>query len=120
VSLALLRIRPTHLARGLDESLRVFMRRPIAKWAFAIAPRNLCPTSCGMNRFAELLDRLAFEPSRNAKIALIVEYFRSEPDPERGYALAAMTGALSFQLAKPGLIRALIGERTDPVLFAYS
>jgi DNA ligase-1 len=120
VSLALLRIRRTHLARGLDESLRVFMRRPIAKWAFAIAPRNLCPTSCGMNRFAELLDRLAFEPSRNAKIALIVEYFRSEPDPERGYALAAMTGALSFQLAKPGLIRALIGERTDPVLFAYS
>ena len=73
-----------------------------------------------MNRFAELLDRLAFEPSRNAKIALIVEYFRGEPDPERGYALAAMTGALSFQLAKPGLIRALIGERTDPVLFAYS
>ncbi len=73
-----------------------------------------------MNRFAELLDRLAFEPSRNAKLALITEYFRSEADPERGYALAAMTGALSFQLAKPGLIRALIEERTDPVLFAYS
>jgi DNA ligase-1 len=73
-----------------------------------------------MKRFAELLDRLAFEPSRNAKLALITEYFRNEPDPERGYALAAMTGALSFQLAKPGLIRALIEERTDPVLFAYS
>ncbi|MBV8427115.1 MAG: cisplatin damage response ATP-dependent DNA ligase [Hyphomicrobiales bacterium] len=73
-----------------------------------------------MKRFAELLDRLAFESSRNAKLALITEYFRSEPDPERGYALAAMTGALSFQLAKPGLIRALIEERTDPVLFAYS
>jgi DNA ligase 1 len=73
-----------------------------------------------MNRFAELLDRLAFEPSRNAKLALITEYFRSEPDPERGYALAAMTGALSFRLAKPGLIRALIQERADPVLFAYS
>ena len=73
-----------------------------------------------MNRFAELLDRLAFEPSRKAKLALITEYFRGEPDPERGYALAAMTGALSFQLAKPGLIRALIEERTDPVLFAYS
>ncbi|MBV9517174.1 MAG: cisplatin damage response ATP-dependent DNA ligase [Hyphomicrobiales bacterium] len=73
-----------------------------------------------MNRFAELLDRLAFEHSRNAKLALMTEFFRSEPDPERGYALAAMTGALSFQLAKPGLIRALIEERTDPVLFAYS
>src|SRR5580658_3130074 len=73
-----------------------------------------------MNRFAALLDRLAYEPSRNAKLALIAEHFRSEPDPERGYALAAMTGALSFKLAKPGLIRALIAERTDPVLFAMS
>jgi DNA ligase-1 len=73
-----------------------------------------------MNCFAALLDRLAYEPSRNAKLALIVEHFRNEPDPERGYALAAMTGALSFQLAKPGLIRALIAERADPVLFAFS
>jgi len=73
-----------------------------------------------MNRFAALLDRLAYEPSRNAKLALIVEHFRSEPDPNRGYALAAMTGALSFHLAKPGLIRALIAERTDPVLFSLS
>src|SRR6516162_2737286 len=73
-----------------------------------------------MNRFAHLLDRLAYEPSRNAKLALITEHFRAEPDPERGYALAAMTGALSFKLAKPGLIRALIAERTDPVLFALS
>src|SRR5947207_5045021 len=80
----------------------------------------LCPTSSAMNRFAALLDRLAYEPSRNAKLALITEHFRSVPDPERGYALAAMTGALSFKLAKPGLIRALIAERTDPVLFAMS
>jgi DNA ligase-1 len=73
-----------------------------------------------MNRFAHLLDRLAYEPRRNAKIALIADYFRSEPDPERGYALAAMTGALKFRNAKPGLVRALIAERTDPVLFALS
>jgi DNA ligase-1 len=73
-----------------------------------------------MNRFAELLDRLAFEPSRNGKLRLILEYFRSMPDPERGFALAALTGALSFQHAKPGLIRALISERADPVLFDLS
>ena len=42
------------------------------------------------------------------------------PIPKRGYALAAITGALSFRHAKPGLIRALIAERTDPVLFALS
>jgi DNA ligase-1 len=73
-----------------------------------------------MNRFAWLLDRLAYEPRRNAKIALIADYLRTTPDPDRGYALAAMTGGLVFRNAKAGLIRALIAERTDPVLFALS
>ena len=73
-----------------------------------------------MNRFAELLDRLAYEPARNAKLRLITDYFRTTPDPERGWALAALTGALTFRHAKAGMIRALIAERTDPVLFALS
>src|SRR3954452_1606977 len=73
-----------------------------------------------MNRFAALLDRLAYEPSRNAKLRLLTDYFRETPDPDRGYALAAITGALSFRHAKPGIIRALIAERTDEVLFALS
>ena len=73
-----------------------------------------------MNRFAALLDRLAYEPRRNAKIRLMADYFRHTPDPERGWALAAMTGSLSFSNAKPGLIRGLIAERTDPVLFGLS
>jgi DNA ligase-1 len=73
-----------------------------------------------VNRFAALLDRLAYEPRRNGKIRLIADYFAHTPDPERGFALAALTGALSFRNAKPGLIRQLISERTDPVLFALS
>src|ERR1700680_4073099 len=73
-----------------------------------------------MNRFAELLDRLAYEPGRNNKLRLMTGYFREVRDPDRGYALAALTGALSFKHAKPGLIRDLIAERTDPVLFALS
>jgi DNA ligase 1 len=73
-----------------------------------------------MNRFAELLDRLTYEPARNAKLRLMTDYFRSTPDPERGWALAALTGALSFAHAKPGLLRSLIAERTDPVLFELS
>jgi len=73
-----------------------------------------------MNRFAELLDRLAYEPGRNNKLRLISAYFRKVGDPDRGYALAALTGALSFKHAKPGLIRDLIAARTDPVLFALS
>ena len=73
-----------------------------------------------MNRFAELMNRLAYEPARNAKLRLMTDYFRSTGDPERGWALAALTGALSFPHAKAGLIRQLIAERTDPVLFELS
>src|SRR6185436_4486991 len=73
-----------------------------------------------MNRFAALLDRLAYEPSRNGKLRLMTGYFRGTPDPERGYALAAITAALSFRHAKPNIIRALIAERADPVLFELS
>jgi DNA ligase-1 len=73
-----------------------------------------------MNRFAELMDRLTYEPARNAKLRLMTDYFRATPDPERGWALAALTGALSFPHAKAGLIRSLIAERTDPVLFELS
>src|ERR1700728_5000087 len=73
-----------------------------------------------MNRFAELLNRLAYEPARNAKLRLMTESFRATRDPERGWALAALTGALSFAHAKPGLIRNLIAGRTDPVLFELS
>src|SRR5438477_1789857 len=73
-----------------------------------------------MNRFAGLLDRLAYEPGRNNKLRLITAYFREVGDPDRGHALAALTGALSFKHAKPGLIRDLITERTDPELFRLS
>ena len=73
-----------------------------------------------MRDFARLLDRLSFEPSRNGKIRLMEDYFRSTPDPERGFALGALTGSLSFANAKPAMIRALASERTDPVLFGLS
>ncbi|WP_342150636.1 cisplatin damage response ATP-dependent DNA ligase [Methylorubrum sp. SB2] len=73
-----------------------------------------------MNDFAALLDRLAYEPRRNAKLRLLQDFFAGTPDPERGWALAAMTGGLTFREAKPALIRGLVEERVDPVLFALS
>jgi ATP-dependent DNA ligase len=73
-----------------------------------------------MNRFAELLDRLAYEPGRNNKLRLMTDYFRGTADPDRGWALAALTGSLSFAHAKPGIIRTLISERADPLLFELS
>ena len=73
-----------------------------------------------MNRFAALLDRLVYEPRRNAKLRLLEDYFRSTPDPERGYGLAAITEALAFQHAKPSMVRAVAAERVDPYLFDLS
>lgn len=73
-----------------------------------------------MNRFAHLLDRLAFEHGRNSKLRILSDYFAHTEDPDRGYALAAMTGGLSFAHAKAGLVRALICERTDQTLFEMS
>jgi DNA ligase-1 len=70
--------------------------------------------------FAALLERLVFTPSRNAKIALLRRYFTTQPDPDRGIGLAAITGELSFSVAKPALIRELAAARTDPVLFDWS
>lgn len=76
--------------------------------------------SMGMQSFAQLLDRLSLEPRRLAKERLLVRYFRDTPDPDRGYALAALTGELTFKHAKPALLRSLVSERTDPQLFALS
>src|SRR5258708_17011501 len=74
----------------------------------------------GMNRFAELLDALLFTPSRNGKLRLMQEYFATTPDPERGWALAALTGELSFAEAKPSQVRDLAMARVDPELFGWS
>ncbi|QDG78800.1 cisplatin damage response ATP-dependent DNA ligase [Labrenzia sp. PHM005] len=73
-----------------------------------------------MRAFSQLLDRLSLEPRRLAKEALLVSYFKSVPDPDRGFALAALTRDLKFKHAKPAVLKSLIGERSDPQLFALS
>ncbi len=73
-----------------------------------------------MQAFATLLDRLSLTPGRNAKLTLLTDYFSATPDPDRGYALAAITRDLKFSSIKPAGLRNLIGERMDPVLFELS
>jgi DNA ligase-1 len=73
-----------------------------------------------VNRFAALLDALVFTPSRNGKLRLMQEYFATVPDPERGWALAALTGELVFDEAKPNQVRALAAAKVDPELFGWS
>src|SRR5687768_2475172 len=73
-----------------------------------------------MRAFAELLDRLSLTASRNAKLTLVRDYLRATPDPDRGWALAALTGELTFAAAKPTFIRKAVEERMDPQLFRWS
>ncbi len=73
-----------------------------------------------MQHFADLLDRLSLTPQRNAKLRLLTEYFGAAGDPDRGWALAALTGGLDFKGAKAGAIRSLAAGRVDPVLFELS
>jgi DNA ligase 1 len=73
-----------------------------------------------MRAFAHLLDRLSLTSSRNAKLTLVRDYLRETTDPERGWALAALTGTLSFHAAKPAMIRKAVEARVDPLLFRWS
>jgi len=73
-----------------------------------------------MRAFAALLDRLSLTASRNAKLRLIRDHLAETPDPDRGWALAALTGALTFNAAKPAMIRRAVEARVDAQLFRLS
>ena len=73
-----------------------------------------------MRAFSQLLDDLVYTRSRNTKLRLIGEYLKETPDPDRGIALAALTGTLDIPAVKPAAIRALAEERIDPVLLRMS
>ena len=73
-----------------------------------------------MRGFSRLLDDLIYTRSRNSKLALIGEYLRETPDPDRGLTLAALTGTLDIPAVKPAVVRALAEERIDPVLLRMS
>ncbi|MBV0890740.1 cisplatin damage response ATP-dependent DNA ligase [Paracoccus sp. Z118] len=73
-----------------------------------------------MKAFAALLERLAFTPARNAKLTILQHYLERTADPDRGHALAALTGDLKLRAVTPGLLRGLAAERFDEVLFALS
>ena len=73
-----------------------------------------------MQAFAELMNRLAFTSSRNAKLDLMQAYFRATPDPDRGIALAALTDGLNLRLPFRRLVAELLEPHTDPVLYKLS
>ncbi len=73
-----------------------------------------------MRAFSQLLDDLVYTRSRNAKLRLIGAYLKETPNPDRGLALAALTGTLDIKAVKPAQVRAMALERIDPVLLAMS
>ena len=73
-----------------------------------------------MKRFADLLELLALTPSRTRKIAALAQYFAEVPDPDRGLALAALTGEMDIRNVKPALLRETVLAEVDPTLFALS
>ncbi len=73
-----------------------------------------------MRDFSQLLDGLVYTRSRNAKLKLIADHLRATPDPDRGWAMAALTGGLDLRAVKPALIRGVVESRVDPVLFGMS
>ena len=73
-----------------------------------------------MRGFSQLLDDLTYTRSRNSKLKLIGDYLRDTADPDRGIALAALTGTLDIPAVKPAQIRAMAQERVDPVLLHMS
>ena len=73
-----------------------------------------------MKAFAALLDRLVYTPGRNAKLRLMGDYFRHAPDPDRGWALAALAGGIDFPNAKAGAIRSLAADQVGEELFRLS
>ena len=73
-----------------------------------------------MKAFANLLDRLTYTPSRLAKLTLMRNYFRSVPDPDRGYALAALADGLPMGFSLRRVLTEVGAARFDPELFRLS
>ena len=73
-----------------------------------------------MRAFAGLLDCLVYTQSRNRKVALLGHYFRTAPDPDRGWALAALTDGVPIRLPLRRMLSDLVSRFIDPVLYRLS
>src|SRR4051794_18032053 len=73
-----------------------------------------------MQRFAELLDRLVYTTARNAKLKLLEDYFRATPDPDRGWALAALPDGLPLRLPLRKTLQTILEPHVDPLLYRLS
>ena len=73
-----------------------------------------------MRGFSELIDKLLLTSSRNRKIDILCDYFKSTPDPDRGFALAIITNCLELKNIPISKIKEIVKENVDAELFALS
>lgn len=73
-----------------------------------------------MEAFSHLLEQLYYISGTKAKAQLIADYIANTPDPDRGWAIAAIAGTLRLDFFKRNTVKKLITDRTDPRLFAMS
>ncbi|MCV0368783.1 cisplatin damage response ATP-dependent DNA ligase [Filomicrobium sp.] len=73
-----------------------------------------------MQRFANLVDSLAFTQSRNRKLSLLTDYFLTTSDPDRGWALAALTDGLPLRVPLRRILPEILADIVDPVLYHLS
>lgn len=73
-----------------------------------------------MNRFADLYDRVSRAARPDVQARLIAAYLAATPDPDRGWALGILVGAVDLKRGAPARLRALTKDHLDPELFALS
>lgn len=73
-----------------------------------------------MKLFAGLVDHLDLATRAESKAALLADYFRHAPNPDRGAAISLLLDDVAFNRLSPAMIRELGGGRVDPVLFDMS
>ena len=61
-----------------------------------------------------------FTPSRNRKKSALKEYIANTPDPDRGYALAAITGDFKVKNITASFYHELIKDQVDYEFFKMS
>ena len=72
-----------------------------------------------MRGFSELIDKLLLTSSRNRKIDILCDYFKSTPDPDRGFALAIITNSLELKNIPISKIKELVREKVDAAYICY-
>ena len=107
------------ITHGREDALQYWCKQRVLKQSHSLYNIGMKQASY-TKAFSNLLNDLILTSSRNRKISLLIEYFSSTPDPDRGYALAALTGSQTLKMQKLRFFKELVKEEQDEYLFDLS